>query len=278
MKKKLKCNRKKVEMKIDWSNIIFEVIFYILNFVNIFSFISTNKIGLQKIPKELVFLCISLIINLVIVIKIRHIIPNERGDFHILGYYANLAFYTYFAMSANEGIFLANDIPSNIFTIFALVFIILDFLNYFIFDNYSFIVIFLLFIIIIFISMSIDESSFSIALGFITFIFSITDNNVLERLFKIDEVKLSETKMLDFKLLSIILLLTVFFVMSISKYILIVYLKSIGSSIDQLSLSEFIKYGSYRFFAFSIIISIAYYFRDGIKKIVGKFLVNNFSE
>lgn len=223
------------------------------------------------------FLCISLIINLVIVIKIRHIIPNERGDFHILGYYANLAFYTYFVMSANEGIFLDNNIPSNIFTIFALVFIILDFLNYFIFDKYKFIVVFSTFILIVFISMSIDESSFSIALGFITFIFSITDNNVLERLFKIKEVKLSETKMLDFKLLSIILLLTVFFVMSISKYILIVYLKSIGSSIDELSLKEFIKYGSYRFFAFSIIISIAYYFRDGIKKIVGKFLVNNFS-
>lgn len=51
MKKKLKYKRKKVEMKIDWSNIIFEVIFYILNFVNIFSFISTNKIGLQNLPK-----------------------------------------------------------------------------------------------------------------------------------------------------------------------------------------------------------------------------------
>lgn len=238
----------------------------------------THKLSLVGLPIDMVFVIISLLVNLLFIIISRHIIANDRKLFDVILYYLNMIFFTFIALRANEGIYLENDIPSDIFTILALLFIVLDYFNYTIFDNYSFIVMLSIFILIIFISMSIDENSYSIALGFITFIFSITDIQVFERLFDVNEGKLSPSKLLNYKFLSIVCLLVVFIVMNISKFILNIYFNFAGISLEELPLTKLIKYGSYRFLAFSIIFSTALYYMNSIKKMIGKFLSNNFSK
>lgn len=140
-----------------------------------------------------------------------------------------------------------------------------DYVNYVILQAYKSRTFIFLILIILLISMFIDDNSYNVALAFIIFILEVSDTDIYLKIFGKNDDKIKEDIFIRDKFVVIIVLLDIFISMSFSKVLIWIYMNHHRLYLDNLKLIDYFNFGLFRFVIFSLFYLVTITYIDKIK-------------
>ena len=267
-------NKFKRDKNVEGFSIVAEVIFYFFNFFIISQIIHKDK--------SLIFYflvgayIILLILNFLFFVISRYVAVHLRCNFDYIFY--SLIYILYAGVFIPINLVLFPDVDGSINYIFIglVIYMSCDYINYVILQAYKSRTFIFLILIILLISMSIDDNSYNVALAFIIFILGVSDTDIYLKLFGMNDDKIKEDIFIRDKFVVIIILFDIFTSMSFGKVLIWIYMNYHRLSLDNLNLVDYFNFGLFRFLIFSLFYLITIIYIDKIKDKFKTFFENRY--